>query len=305
MKTLISRKIAALFAVIFLFSMLSVTSAAGNKKVLHEKTFMVKTGELLQIRAQGGDIGVKAWDKEEVYIKVLGNEKAGKKIKFSFKRTESGVLIEAEKKSIGWFNWGSGIRYRILVQVPKSFNTLLKTSGGDVKLIDLSGEHKVKTSGGDIILKNVSGECELKTSGGDIVSTDSKANIQAATSGGDIKTKRNLGDLSLSTSGGDIVVENTGGKVTAKTSGGDIKIIYSGENKGIYASTSGGDIELFLSPEIKADLILKTSGGEVIVDISNSTAELIKRGKYEGKINGGGEEIKCKTSGGDILVRNQ
>ncbi len=297
-----SRRITVLALTAIIAVLVSANLFASNKKVLHEKTFSVNAGELLEVSAQGGDIGVKAWDKAEVYIKVLGTEKASKKIKFTFKRTDGGVSVKAEKKGSGWFNWGSGISYRILIRAPKNFNVKLKTSGGDVKIFKLAGAHSVKTSGGDIILNGVEGKADLKTSGGDISVEEGSANISAKTSGGDIDVKVNSGDISAKTSGGDIHIKTSEGEISASTSGGDIKIIYSGENKGIKAGTSGGDISLSLSPGIKADLELKTSGGEVEVDFPNSVAEIIKSSKYIGKLNGGGPLIKCATTGGDVTL---
>jgi len=291
--------------VILFTVLLSVNSFGSSKKILHEKTFKVQAGELLLVKAQGGDIGVKAWDKDEVYIKVVGTEKAGKKIKFTFKKTEDGVVVEAKKKGNNWFNWGSGINYRILIRTPVDFNVNLQTSGGDVKLIGLTGNHSVKTSGGDILAKDVKGEVSLTTSGGDIKTENCETDISASTSGGDIEINDNTGNVSVATSGGDIDLAVSNGKVSASTSGGDIVISYSGENKGIHAGTSGGDIKVTLPRDIKADALFKTSGGEVEVEFPNATVDVVKSYKYEGKLNGGGEKIICKTSGGDIIVNSK
>ncbi len=294
-------KIFSLLLIVFTIS-LAINSQAADKKVIHEKTFAVEKGELLEVNAQGGDVGVKAWDKNEVYIKVVGTSKAAKKVKFQFEKTDEGVYVEAEKKSSGWFNWG-GLQYRILVRVPESFNVKVKTSGGDVRVISVNGQCDVKTSGGDITVSELKGELNFKTSGGDIESSGSEGKVSAATSGGDINIRKHAGDVWAATSGGDIAINNTGGKIDASTSGGDIVIKYSGENKGISGKTSGGDIKLLLSEGINADVSFKTTGGDVDVEYPNAHAEEVKAYKYTGTFNNGGEKIILKTTGGDITVR--
>jgi hypothetical protein len=48
---------------------------------------------------------------------------------------------------------------------------------------------------------------------------------------------------------------------------------------------------------------LKTSGGDIRVDIPNSRTNRVRSGRYEGDINGGGAIIECRTTGGDISIK--
>ena len=71
-----------------LFLSFSLTSAACRKeqyfdfngdrdlKVLHEKTFSISPGKTLKVEGSSGDITLTTWDKSEVYVKILGNDKA-------------------------------------------------------------------------------------------------------------------------------------------------------------------------------------------------------------------------------------
>lgn len=42
-------------------------------KTLHEKTFPISSGKELNLETSVGDVMITSWNKNEVYIKVLGN----------------------------------------------------------------------------------------------------------------------------------------------------------------------------------------------------------------------------------------
>ena len=273
----------------------------GNLKVLQEKTFQISPGKDLKLDTSVGDIMITAWDKSEVYVKILGNKKAMEKMEFSFDNDENFVEIIAKKE--GFFNfWGSGINLRFEIQVPATFNNEVHTSGGDIKLFSVKGNNFLKTSGGNIFVKNTEGELNISTSGGEIVLDNNKGNIEASTSGGDIEGKDFLGNLNVSTSGGNIHLKGSNSKIIAETSGGNIDLEYEGENKGIELSTSGGDILVKLPPDFNASALMSTSGGDISCNLTANNAKKISSTKFEADLNNGGNRLIVKTSGGDIVV---
>ncbi len=258
--------------------------SAQSLRVIQEKTFDVNSGELLEIESDIGDFKVRTWDRDEVHIKVYGDDDAEDEVRFYFKETSRGVLVEADMDNRGW-NWFDNVRMRYEIDVPENFNVDLSTAGGDIVLGDLVGEIRLRTSGGDIYIANTEGELSAKTSGGDL----------------EIKEVR--GNVSVSTSGGDVFVQSSDGYLSAHTSGGDVDVEYSGENKGIELSTSGGDITAYVPRDLKADVYLRTSGGDIDVDLEARIKEMSDN-KFEGETNGGGLDFTCKTSGGDIIVES-
>lgn len=268
---------------IFLFVLiLSNVVFSQSLRTIHEKSFDVNKGELLEIQSDVGDIKIKTWDENTVYIKVYGNRKAEEDVDFHFEKTSKGVLVDADKD--GSWNWFSGVKVKYEINVPKTFNLDLRTGGGDVIVLDLDGEIEAKTSGGDIDFENIDGE------------------ISATTSGGDVKIINAVGNVRSSTSGGDVDIKSKNGKISASTSGGDVTLEYYGDNYGIELGTSGGDITVLIPENLKADLNLKTSGGDIKCDVEARVRE-VTRSKFIGIMNGGGTELSCKTSGGDITVR--
>lgn len=271
----------------------------GPEKLLFEKSFQVSAGEKLAVEAVAADILVSTWAKNEVAVKIYGDENALEKVDLSVDKNSSGVMIEIEKKS--FLKSLSNLGLRIEVMAPESFNTDLKTSGGDIKVKDMKGSFVMVTSGGNIGLENASGSINGKTSGGNVKLVKFNGSASLKTSGGNIVVKDVEGSVDVGTSGGDIEIDSQKGTINAKTSGGNIRLRYNGENQGIECSTSGGDIEAFVPETFKADVVLKTSAGEVECELPASNVKT-NHSSFTGTVNGGGMPLTLKTSGGSISL---
>jgi len=294
-----------LFPVLFTLIFIQ-TAFPQDLSLLHEKTFATNPGKLLKIEAQTGSVKVETWDKNEVHVKVFGNNKAKEKLEFKFEEEDWGVYISSKRKDGFWsFNWGNSPRVRFEVLVPKSYNTKTSTSGGNIGVKNLTGNIEGKTSGGDLKLYDNVGNTNASTSGGDIIVKNSKGNTKASTSGGDISIVDFNGDLEVATSGGDIEMKGGNAKIDASTSGGDVKLDYWGENLGIDLSTSGGDITVYLPAEFSAKANLKTSGGDISCELTTNNVVKISSSRFEADLNKGGKNLICRTSGGDIEVKKK
>jgi len=300
------RKAGFLSAIIFGIVFISGSLFAQDVRIIEEKLIAVGSGGDLTVEADAGSIILTAWDRDEVSVKISGNENAVENYSFSIEKTSNGVDVRCKRKGawrIG--SWLRNVKINFEIFVPSKFNTDISTAGGDISLSKVNGIQECKTSGGDLKFMDMSGKINGSTSGGDIVVKGFMGPVKLRTSGGDISTEEFTGAIEARTSGGDIDLKVNDGAVRASTSGGDVRLIYSGENEGINLSTSGGDIEVFVSSEIKADVYLSTSGGRAKVKLENSKAEVAKSSKYEGTINGGGPELIAKSSGGDVIVSNK
>lgn len=272
----------SLLIVTICLTSLTFAQPSRNLDVIHEKTYNVSSGEKLTIKTSPGDIKVESWSKNEVFVKVWGNENA-KELEFTFDYSGGEVYIEAEREKNSW--WGRNkIRLYYEVMVPEKFDVNLKTSGGDIGVFEVEGMLNAATSGGDIGVKGHTG------------------NIDVATSGGDINISNSKGAVDAGTSGGDVFITTTEGSIDAGTSGGDVIVEYDGENMGIDLATSGGDITVRVPDNFKADIELRTSGGRVSCDLSNLSVRTKTKYKLIGEINGGGYSIDASTSGGDVEI---
>jgi DUF4097 and DUF4098 domain-containing protein YvlB len=266
------KQLAAYFLISMAFSLNAFGSmhihSDDDLQLIKEKTFNIQPGKNLLVDISSGDVKVTYWDKEEVYVKILGDEDAMEEMDFTLEGNDEEVRVKGKKISSisSWFN---NIDLKVEIKVPSQFNLDVNTAGGDIKCGGITGKAEFNTSGGDIWADRFSG------------------------------------NLIASTSGGDIFLFCTDTKIIAETSGGDVKLEYEGENKGIDLSTSGGDIEVKVSKEINASMELSTSGGDVSCTLNMTNVKKSSGSKLVGDLNNGGEKLYARTSGGDIIVEEK
>lgn len=194
---------------------------------------------------------------------------------------EGGKLtVIAETKAFN-MNWKKALNIAFDIYVPQNVSTDLGTSGGGIKLKNLSGTHMFSTSGGGLNITRLTGRVRGRTSGGSIAVADSGGEIDLSTSGGGIDAGNCSGTIRLNTSGGSISLQRLDGTIDAETSGGTVRgTAIKGE---LTAHTSGGSVTLHeLSCSVKAS----TSGGNMEIEIS-------QLGKY----------VNVSNSGGNITVK--
>ena len=281
----------------------SASVYAGTKDF--SKSFTVSSGQTLQIATDVGSVNIEgtAGDQVVVTAEIKGSDDAVNDFEITAEQTSGGVTIRGEKKSKGWSNLWNNFNVTYTVKVPKSYNLNAKTAGGNIKVTGLNGTLEGTTSGGNIKLNDVDGKMDFTTSGGNIEVDRSKGTLEIATSGGNVRIENSEGDVSAATSGGNMTFSGITGKLEAGTSGGNIKAKINGPNKGIKLKTSGGDIVVWISSDVKAALDAETSGGEVTCELPVTISGKMKSDRIRGDINGGGEPIILKTSGGDIDVK--
>lgn len=263
-------------------------AAHAAEKTL-DRTFTVSPGGSLVVEADGASVKVSGTDTDKVTVRmrVRGSEKELEAMTLEATQTGNNVRATMRRaRSSKLFNWFSGTDdSSIEVTVPKRYEVSVRTGGGSIELTDTTGSVKLNTSGGDVTAKDVNGTAWLRTSGGRISAEDIKGDVDANTSGGDVRLLK------------------IDGRVKAHTSGGSVRVSLVGANRGITATTSGGDVELILPHGTAGYVTATTSGGSVTTDIPVTTT-VVKDGRLEGSLNGGGQPIEARTSGGNIKLRS-
>jgi DUF4097 and DUF4098 domain-containing protein YvlB len=264
------------------------TAHAADKTF--DRTFAVSPGGSLIVEADGASIKVSGADTNQVTVHMSVRGSESDLADLTLDATQKGNEVTAtmrRNKSGKWFDWGTWrAESSIEVTVPKRFEVSARTGGGSIDLKDTVGTVKLNTSGGDVTAKNVNGTVRLRTSGGQITAD----NVQ--------------GDVDANTSGGDVRLLNIDGSIKGHTSGGSVRVSLKGANRSIAATTSGGDVELILPRGTTGTVSASTSGGNVTTDIPVTTT-VVKEGRLEGTLNGGGQPIEARTSGGNIRLRTK
>jgi len=282
-----------------------------------EKSFKVGSSGSLRLEEVRGDIEIKSWAKKEIFVRevkkmdVFSKDEAKnilKKSESSYRQLGNDVEIGGEYYHRDW------IQSDFTISLPKGYSVdvhtrggdvsvenidgpaILKTSGGEIVLVNIGGDIEAKTSGGDIEMKNCSGRAEVKTSGGNLDLADIKGRVTAKTSGGDIRLKRADNDVRVKTSGGSIGIADVKGEVYAKTSGGDIDL--ENANGDVEVETSGGDINF---GNVGGSFMASTSGGDIRgTDIEGLTRVSTSGGSI--RLNDVRGAVEARTAGGDIEV---
>ncbi|HEU4624271.1 MAG TPA: DUF4097 family beta strand repeat-containing protein [Steroidobacteraceae bacterium] len=267
-----------------------------------DRTFNVRPGGLLTVDADGADISVMGGDGTQVvvHMKVEGSQSQLNDLTLAAEASESGVTVKMVRSKRGWFSWGN-LEGHIDVVVPRSYRVDAKTSGGGVRLTSIAGPSRMRTSGGEIIAKGIKGKLDGETSGGTVRLETIEGDVRAHTSGGSFYATDVRGDIDASTSGGDVRLLRIDGKIRANTSGGGVQCELVGANRGIWASTSGGNIRLTVPKNVGATIDAESEGGSIRTDLPITTS-VIDEHRLRGAINGGGEKIYARTSGGNITL---
>lgn len=279
MKTNSTKKILCLIIFVF-FSFFNL--ALADEFTLIEQTFESSNFKTIDIKAHSGNITVKTWDKAAVNVLITGNQDALKNVEYNIDNKDGNVTVKTNLKDE---TVKTGIVLSIEVKVPQYFNAEVKTLGGSIKVGNIRGNIKLETSGADINVSEITGESDLKSTGGSIKVSTFKGNVTAFTSGGDI------------------YLEGSEGEIKAETSGGDIKVKYTGNNnKGMTLKNTGGDIKVILPEHFTAQLDATSTAGEIKTDFSVLVNKDYSGQTLKGIINGGGNIVKCTTTGGKISI---
>jgi len=302
-------------------------SGSSDAMLLKRSTYPVSSVQDLKVTTSGGSIAVTGDAMQdaviEMYVKPNNNRNLSKEEiqeildrDYDIRIEQRGGTLEAYARQRSNLNWRNSVSISFKVRTGNKVTTDLSTSGGSIKLADLSGRQNFKTSGGSLEIENLDGNITGKTSGGGIQAYNSMGTIRLSTSGGSIRMEDLNGNIDVSTSGGSIKGNSVRGSLLAKTSGGSIDLedlICS-----VNASTSGGSLTAVLN-ELPGDVRLSTSAGNVNLTLPQNVGANLdlkgfnvnvnelsnfrgsnNKGRLNGSINGGGANVQASTSAGNV-----
>jgi DUF4097 and DUF4098 domain-containing protein YvlB len=188
------------------------------------------------------------------------------------------------------------------------------TGAGQVQLGEVTGTTKVRSLGGPLQLGEMMGVLTASTRAGDILIDSTRRGGTISTEGGTISLLYTSGPTRLVSGGGDITVRQAAAPVNAETTSGDIAITIDPESKTetVAAQTGKGNVILNVPPTFRADIEATITTNDptedtILSDIPglSITREQVggtTRVRAVGKINGGGEKVVLKSTGGDIRI---
>jgi DUF4097 and DUF4098 domain-containing protein YvlB len=143
---------------------------------------------------------------------------------------------------------------------------------------------------------------DLHTVDGDIAVRAVRGTLEVHTGDGDISLGRVDGDeASIRTGDGDIRVESARGELTVATGDGDISVgLGAGSGR---TSIESGDGDISIRVAEGAGFAVDLRGGEVRVTDRDAFSGRRDERSAEGALNGGGPELRARTSDGEIVLR--
>ena len=138
------------------------------------------------------------------------------------------------------------------------------------------------------------------TSGGSLKLTNLSGKIDAGTSGGSINGDNVSGTLSASTSGGSINLNNLSCSLETSTSGGHINVSIKQLGEYVKINNSGGNIDVRLPKDKGLDLSLR--GDKIKVTPMNNFSGSTDDDRIDGKLNGGGIPVNVRAGSGRVSI---
>ncbi len=128
-------------------------------------------------------------------------------------------------------------------------------------------------------------------------------NVSVETVNGSVSLTGISGELEADTTNGAIEVVRCAGTVDASTTNGAIRAeLLTVSSKPMKFDTTNGGITLIVPQQLAADLNAATTNGSVRSDLPLTTTKL-SRTALRGTLNGGGPEIRLRTTNGGITIR--
>jgi hypothetical protein len=322
----------ALKPTVLLFLISAVAAQAATEEQLHQR-FPAQPGATVVVEVDFGSIDVSTNATSEVVVDVwrkIGRRKKADEEAFlrdnpvEFSQDSRTVTIRSHGKS-KW-SWSLSGRNennaKYTISVPAQSNAQLKTGGGGVRVVDLTGEVKAQTGGGGLSFARLHGplnggtggggigadDCEgalnFRTGGGGIEVTGGSGSLSGSTGGGSVSVRNFQGSAHVSAGGGGLTIENVAGGVDASTGGGSIRAVLPSElADNVKLSTGGGGISVSVPATAAFNLDAKTSGGSVSTELAVAVVGKMERGRLEGLVNGGGKSVQLRSGGGSIHLK--
>ncbi len=260
-----------------------------------DTTFAVATGSRLRLHNQGGDIIIKAWDRNQIRVQADHSTRSYVEV------TERGQVVEINAR--GRRGLASMVDYQITVPAWMPLDL-----GGMYAEISVEGTRagvKAQTLEGNITLRGGAESVSLSTVNGRIDVSGVRGRVTLNAVSEDIVASDIQGDMTVESVSGDIDLRGIDAKsIDAQTVSGEIVFTGRIADGGTYSFlTHSGNVTLGLPEAVNATVSVASGNG----DVSSSftlRAERETRRRHTYRLGNGGANVDIETFSGDVdLVR--
>ncbi len=269
-----------------------------------KKNFKLQEGGTFSVENINGKVEITSWNKDEVEIEIIERRRGDDELEFEFDARPNRVEVTVYRNRDRSWNRRSTTA-DILVKVPKKVELFARTTNGNVEITNIDGEVEARTTNGSLDLRGINGNVEANT-------TNGKVELEGIT--GDVR--------SITTNATIYVVDTKARRMTLRTTNGRIKVECEIDDNGDYDfGTTNGDIDVKIPSDSKFDADIRCSARgfdsdfselkDAVRDSRSDSRDRRNRYNYSRnvnlreKVNGGGADLRVRTTNGDISVRHR
>jgi hypothetical protein len=251
-------------ATAFALTLIALTASASTLEETFDQTYDVRPGALLSLANVNGRITIRAWDQPRVRIH------ADKHVRGSGDEARR-VMAELKIEVVP-----SGGGLHVVTHYPKR---------GDGFFDWMIGSHVDASVTYDVTVPR-SMSLDLDNTNGAIEVTDVRGSHKIGTTNGHIQLVR---------CGGDLEAETTNGGIKAE-------LLDVTPGKAVRLETTNGRISLTAPPTLAAQVDAATTNGSIDTELPITSTKM-GRHTLRGTLNGGGPELRLRTTNGSIEIR--
>jgi hypothetical protein len=259
-----------------------------------DTTIAVSQGTRLRVENQGGDIVVKAWEKNQVRIQASHNRRTHVNVRVN------GAVLSLEASA----DRGPANIVDYELTVPSWMPLKLSGMYATVSVDGSKAPIEVETLEGDITVKGGAESVKLGSTQGKIVVSGVRGRLELNSVSEDIEASDIQGDIVVEGISGDIILRRIDAKsVEVETISGEL--IYDGRivDGGHYSLlTHSGEIYLSVAEGTNATIATATGSGDVRASFPLPGSERPSRRRQTYRLGNGSATVELETFSGDVRL---
>ncbi len=240
------------------------SAAAAELTENFDKTYAARPGGVLALENTNGAVVVQSWDRNEIRIQAEKRVEGGSKEAAA--EAMRNLKIDVRE---------NGSRLEVSTQTPRGTDGFFEWLAG----------------------KNVNANVHYT------VTVPRKIDLELETTNGHIEVHEVAGLIRIDTTNGGIEATRCSGRVNASTTNGKIRAeLTSVDRGGMKLETTNGSVMVNLPATAAATINASTTNGAIRSDFPMTVSGEISKHHLRGTINGGGDEIRVRTTNGSIEI---
>lgn len=276
-----------------LFSMMALL-AATQGGFQTDTTFAVPQGARLQVETQGGDITVRAWDRNQVRVQAGHSRRTRVNIHVS----GAVVILDAEADR------GPANMVDYTLTVPAWMALHLEGMYSTIDVSGIRGAVSAETLEGDITVKGPAESLKLESVQGRIIAEGARGPATLTTVSEGIEAADMQGDLIAETVSGSIILRQINAKVVeAETVSGTIVLDGRIIDGGSYTLlTHSGGVMVTVAEGSNVNIATATGSGSVRATFPLPATESRSRRRQNYRLGSGSATLDIEAFSGSILL---